>query len=184
MLIHMMWDATTYGGALRVHNAIGNSAAAARILSHTMHMRPSIIVNTVMATAIALLAACEQSTSPIIAGLGGAVATPPSSNAGSTAPLVISPGRAQLLVGGTIQLNTNAPLSLQNQVQWNSLRSTVATVSPSGLVTGIAVGTATITARYVFDTSRVATAVVDVTGATVTNPGTGGMTGGTGGGNP
>jgi hypothetical protein len=137
-----------------------------------------------MATATVLLAACEQSTSPAIAGLGGAFTTPTTSNAGSSAPLVISPGRAQLIVGGSIQLNTNAPLSLQNQVQWSSLRSTVAAVSPSGLVTGVAVGTATITARYVFDTTRVATAVVDVTGTTVTNPGTGGTTGGTGGGNP
>ena len=87
-------------------------------------------------------------------------------------------------MGSSIQLNTNAPLSLQNQVQWSSLKSTVATVTPSGLVTGVAVGTATITARYVFDTTRVATAVVDVTGTTVTNPGTGGTTGGTGGSNP
>jgi hypothetical protein len=181
MLIHNVWDATTYGGAQEMHNAIGNSAAAARILSHRIHMRTSFIV---MATATVLLAACEQSTSPAIAGLGGAFTTPTTSNAGSSAPLVISPGRAQLIVGGSIQLNTNAPLSLQNQVQWSSLRSTVAAVSPSGLVTGVAVGTATITARYVFDTTRVATAVVDVTGTTVTNPGTGGTTGGTGGGNP
>ena len=167
-----------------MHNAIGNSAVAARILSHTVRMRTSFIVTAVVASATILLAACEQSTSPSIAGLGGAFTTPPSGKAGSTAPLVILPGRAQLIVGGSIQLNTNAPLSLQNQVQWSSLRSTVATVSPSGLVTGVAVGTATITARYVFDTTRVATAVVDVTGTTVTNPGTGGTTGGAGGGNP
>ena len=136
-----------------------------------------------MATTVALLAACQESTSPIIAGLGGGVTEPTSNNAGSTAPLAISPNRVQLLVGGVVQLNTNAPASLQNQIQWSSLRSTVAAVSPSGLVTAIAVGTATITARYLFDTTRVATAVVDVTG-TVTNPPTGGTTGGMGGGNP
>jgi uncharacterized protein YjdB len=145
-----------------------------------MNMRISFIV---MATTAALLAACQESTSPIIAGLGGGVTEPTSNNAGSTAPLAISPNRVQLLVGGTVQLNTNAPVSLQNQIQWSSLRSTVAAVSPSGLVTGVAVGTATITARYLFDTTRVATAVVDVTG-TVTNPPTGGTTGGMGGGNP
>jgi uncharacterized protein YjdB len=143
-------------------------------------MRISFIV---MATTVALLAACQESTSPIIAGLGGGVTEPTSNNAGSTAPFAISPNRVQLLVGGTVQLNTNAPVSLQNQIQWSSLRSTVAAVSPSGLVTGVAVGTATITARYLFDTTRVATAVVDVTG-TVTNPPTGGTTGGMGGGNP
>jgi hypothetical protein len=146
-----------------------------------MNMRISFIV---MATTVALLAACQESTSPIIAGLGGGVTEPTSNNAGSTAPLAISPNRVQLLVGGTVQLNTNAPASLQNQIQWGSVRSTVAAVSPSGLVTAVAVGTTTITARYLFDTTRVATAVVDVTGTTVTNPPTGGTTGGMGGGNP
>jgi uncharacterized protein YjdB len=90
---------------------------------------------------------------------------------------VISPTTAQLRVGGTFQFNTNAPTSLQSQVQWGSLESTVATVSPSGLVTAVAVGAATITARYAFDSTRVATATVTVTGPT-TNSGTAGMSGG------
>jgi uncharacterized protein YjdB len=123
--------------------------------------------------AVLLLAACDQ-TSTRIAGIGGTTALDTGNNTGGgVTALSISPNRVQLLVGGTVQLSTNAPFSLQNQVQWGSLQSTVAVISPSGLVTGVAPGTATVTARYAFDTTRVASATIVVTGTT-----TGGSTGG------
>lgn len=125
-----------------------------------------------------MLAACDQATSPIVAGIGGTATVPTGNVSNNAAPLVISPSRVQLLVGGTFQFNTNAPPSIRSQVQWSSSQSTVATVSPSGFVTAVAVGSATITARYAFDTTNVSTATVDVTGTTVTNPGMGITTGG------
>ncbi len=124
-----------------------------------------------------MLAACEHTTSPIVAGIGGNAAPPGSVNNNVT-PLLISPSRVQLIVGGTIQFTTNAPPSLRSQVQWSSSPSTVATVSPSGFATAVAVGTATITARYAFDTTNVSTATVDVSGTTMANPGMGVTTGG------
>jgi uncharacterized protein YjdB len=141
-------------------------------------MRINLIVVSVAA---AMLAACDQSTTPAIAGLGGTTSVPSGGGVSSnTAPLAILPNHAQLLVGATFQFTTNAPTSLQNQVQWSSLQSTVATVSPTGLITAVAVGTATITARYSFDSTRVATATVDVTKPTTTTTGTSGMTSGSG----
>jgi uncharacterized protein YjdB len=138
-----------------------------------MGMRNHLII---VAAAAVFVAGCEKAIAPTVAGLGGTTANPPGNVSSSTAPLVISPATAQLRVGATFQFTTNAPTSLQSQVQWGSLESTVATVSPSGLVTAAAVGAATITARYAFDSARVATATVTVTGATTTS-GTGGMSG-------
>jgi hypothetical protein len=143
---------------------------------HGHGMRTSFIV--VLVTAV-VLAACDQSTSPSIAGVGGTSGLPPGNVSNNTAALVIAPSHVQLVVGGTSQLSTNASTSLQNQVQWGSLKSTVATVSPTGLVTAVGVGTTIITARYSFDSTRVATATIDVTAGT-TNTGSGSMTGGMG----
>ncbi len=112
--------------------------------------------------AAAALGACGEASSPIIAGLGGGTTT----SGTNTSALTISPNAVQLTVGGTQQLNTNAPTSLQSQVQWNSLQTTIATISPSGLVTGVAAGPATVTARYSSDTTNVATATVVVTALT------------------
>lgn len=138
-----------------------------------MGMRNPLII---VAAAAVLLAGCEKAIAPTVAGLGGISANPPGNVSSSTAPLVITPATTQLRVGATFQFTTNAPTSLQSQVQWGSLESTVATVSPSGLVTAVAVGAATITARYAFDSTRVATATVTVTGSTTTS-GTGSMPG-------
>lgn len=129
---------------------------------------PHVILASMAALA---LAACDQTTSRL-AGIGATTGSGSGNNGGGVSSLFISPNRVQLLVGGTFQLGTNAPFSLQNQVQWNSLQSTIVLVSPSGLVTGVAPGTATVTARYAFDTTRVASATVIVTGTT-----TGGNTG-------
>jgi uncharacterized protein YjdB len=120
-------------------------------------MRILRVLSIMAAAASAALAGCEQATAPVVAALGGTT-----SAAGS---LAISPGRATLNAGTTLQLATNAPLAQQNQIQWGSSNTTVATISPSGLVNAVAAGTTTITARYSTDTTRVATATIDVIGA-------------------
>jgi uncharacterized protein YjdB len=131
----------------------------------------SLILASIAAVA---LAACDQSSSTRIAGLGaGTTASGGNSNNGGVTTLSISPNRVQLIVGGTAQLTTNAPFSLQSQVSWASLQSTIALVSPAGLVTAVAPGTATVTARYTFDTTRVAAATIIVTGTTTGSGNTG-----------
>lgn len=137
---------------------------------------------TLIALSIAALAltACDQATAPRLAGLGGTAAATGTNN-NTTQPLIVNPNRLELAVGATFQLTTNAPATLQNQVQWSSLQSAIAAISPSGLVTAVAPGTAVIIARYAFDTTRVSTATIDVVGT----PTTGGTSGGTtGSGNP
>ena len=126
-----------------------------------------------LSIAVAALTACDQATAPRVAGLGGTAAS--GTNNDTTQPLIVNPNRLELAVGATFQLTTNAPATLQNQVQWTSLQSAIAAISPSGLVTAVAPGTAVVVARYAFDTTRVATATVDVVGS----PTTGGTTGGT-----
>jgi hypothetical protein len=125
------------------------------VLDTRMRLRRSI---PLILGAAALLAACDQSGTSILAGLGVTAA--------GNAPLVITPNQLTLNVGGTAQLSTNAPLSLQNQVQWSSLESTIVTISPSGSIDAVGPGTATITARYATDTTNVASATVTVTGTT------------------
>lgn len=120
-----------------------------------MRLRSSIPLILGAAT---LIAACDQSGTSILAGLGV--------TATGNAPLVITPNQLSLTVGGTAQLTTNAPLSLQNQVQWSSLETTVVTISPSGSIDAVGPGTATITARYATDTTNVGSATVSVTGTT------------------
>ncbi|HVX41447.1 MAG TPA: Ig-like domain-containing protein [Gemmatimonadaceae bacterium] len=139
----------------------------------------SLIALTIAAAA---LSACDQATAPRVAGLGGTgtVSGGGTTTNNTTAPLLVNPGSLQLAVGATFQLGTNAPVSLQSQVQWTSLQSTIATVSASGLVSAVAPGTATIVARYAFDTTRAATATINVVGTTTTGGGTTGATGGSG----
>ena len=112
--------------------------------------------------AFAAIGACGEAANPTIAGLGGGSTGP----GNGTSALAISPNSVQLFPGGTSQLSTNAPAASQNQVQWNSLQTTIATISPTGFVTALAPGTATITARLSSDTANVATATVIVTGLT------------------
>jgi hypothetical protein len=130
-------------------------AGTETVLDTRMRLRPSI---PLILGAAALLAACDQSGTFNLVGLGV--------TATGNAPLVITPNQLTLNVGGTAQLRTNAPQSLQNQVQWSSLETTIVTISPSGSIDAVGAGTATIRARYATDTTNVASATVTVTGIT------------------
>jgi hypothetical protein len=77
--------------------------------------------------------------------------------------LVVSPSFIQLAAASTAQLSTNAPSNLVSQVRWTSLQPAIASVSQTGLVTTLIAGTATVVARYVFDTTNVASATIVVT---------------------
>lgn len=121
-------------------------------------MRRSFIFLAFVASAA--IAACDTATNPRIAQLG------PTTGADSVVRLTISPATIQIAVGAQFQLTTNAAPAQVAQVQWATLQGNIAGVSPDGVVTGFAPGSATITARYSFDTTQVASATVNVTGAT------------------
>src|SRR5206468_13062915 len=87
------------------------------------------------------------------------------------ASLAISPASAGVLVGATTQLRATAKDSAGNTlsgrvVTWSSSAPAVATVTSSGLVTGVAAGSATITATSETKTS---TATITVTSVPVTS---------------
>jgi O-glycosyl hydrolase len=76
----------------------------------------------------------------------------------------VSPSSASVAVNNSTQLTaTVAPANATNKnVSWSSSSSAVATVSPGGLVTGIAAGTATITVTTA-DGNKAATSAITVT---------------------
>ncbi|HXB07989.1 MAG TPA: Ig-like domain-containing protein, partial [Puia sp.] len=80
--------------------------------------------------------------------------------------VTVSPGTATVAAGLTTQLTaTVAPANATNQaVSWTTSNAAVATVSGTGLVTGVAAGTAVITATTA-DGGKTATATVTVTAA-------------------
>jgi uncharacterized protein YjdB/subtilisin family serine protease len=65
------------------------------------------------------------------------------------AGIMVTPPSAELRVGGTVQLTATIapPTATVQTVTWLSSDTAVATVSPTGLVTAVGLGTATITAR-------------------------------------
>lgn len=77
--------------------------------------------------------------------------TPPDGNGTDSAPASVSvTGEASVDIGGTLQLSaaaeTAAGQSVTAPITWSSSNSDLATVDATGLVTGVARGTATITA--------------------------------------
>lgn len=137
-----------------------------------MKHTPSVpLLRIALAAAFAAaISACDQSHTPMLAG----VESPPaggSQNSGTPA-LRVFPDAAQITVGATVQLQTNAPIALQNRVQWRSSNPAIAVVTTSGTVTGFAPGSTTIQARYAFDTTNVALSAITVLGV-----GTAGTTG-------
>jgi hypothetical protein len=87
-----------------------------------------------------------------LTGCGGNTDTQPRVDSTAVARITIRAPHASLAVGSTLQLAADAANSagtiLANQiVDWSSSRPEIATVTSFGLVTGVAVGTAVITAR-------------------------------------
>jgi uncharacterized protein YjdB len=76
----------------------------------------------------------------------------PTASAASVVSIAITGGSASVATGGTLQLSAIATLSdgsvadVSASATWSSSDNTVASVGASGLVTGVAAGTAQITA--------------------------------------
>ncbi|MEZ4416687.1 MAG: Ig-like domain-containing protein [Gemmatimonadota bacterium] len=102
-------------------------------------MRPRLLI---LALPLAALAACDSPN------------TPPE-------PLAVAPGQATILVRDSLQLEAQGA---SGPVDWASLNPSVATVGTTGVVVGLASGSATITATAA---GRVATAEVTVVGRAV-----------------
>ena len=84
--------------------------------------------------------------------------------------VTMSPTSASVVVGSTTQLSaTVAPSTATNKtVSWSSSNTGVATVNSSGLVTGVAAGTATITVTTQ-DGAKTATSAITVTTASTSS---------------
>src|SRR5690606_31159229 len=76
--------------------------------------------------------------------------------------VTVAPEVAAIEVGGTVQLVAVVHNSENQNVTWASAASNIATVSTSGLVTGVAPGTAVITATSAADPTKKATATIEV----------------------
>ncbi|SNY42403.1 Bacterial surface proteins containing Ig-like domains [Pseudomonas sp. LAMO17WK12:I6] len=76
----------------------------------------------------------------------------------------VAPTTASIAVAATRQLTASAlPAEAAQNVTWTSSAPSVATVSSSGLVTGVTAGSATITATSVSDVTKTSTAAITVT---------------------
>jgi hypothetical protein len=101
-----------------------------------------------------------------LAGLvacGGA----PSGTDGTVGGVTVSPATTTIEVGETVQLTATLTGVVGNPpsgVNWVSGNTNRATVSSSGLVTGVAPGTVIVTATSVWDTTKVGLSEVTVTG--------------------
>lgn len=78
--------------------------------------------------------------------------------------VAVAPTTASIVVAATRQLTASAlPAEAAQNVTWSSSAPSVATVSSSGLVTGVSAGSATITATSVSDATKTSTAAITVT---------------------
>lgn len=121
-----------------------------------MRRQPFIILAF---AAAAITTACETDLTPTIVHIGsaGALAAFPVETT-----VVVFPTFATILVGQSLQLQTNAPDTLRSQLQWFSTVPAVASVSQTGVVTGGIPGTAIITVRLSSDTLNSAAATIQV----------------------
>lgn len=138
----------------------------------------ALVATLTYAVAVAFLSGCG--------GGGGDGITPPP-NGGAVASVSVTPASPSIDVGGTVQLSAVPRDAAGNAIAgktatWNSLSASVASVSGSGLVTGVAAGSATITASVdgksgsatvtvrAVNTEVLATAVVGPAGGTLSSP--------------
>ncbi len=79
--------------------------------------------------------------------------------------ITITPSNAQVSVGQTTQMTAAIVGDTTGGVSWRTGNAAIATVDNNGLVLGVAIGTTTVTALTVADTTKRATAVVTVVAA-------------------
>lgn len=104
----------------------------------------------------------EASAAPSDFGL--IVEDTPDPDAPAVTSVTVAPTTASIAVDATTQLTaTIAPVGADTRVTWTTSAAQFATVSQTGLVTGVAEGTATITATSKDDVSKSSSAEITVT---------------------
>ena len=133
-----------------------------------------VLLGLWISAAVASLGACSGAEAP--------VAPPPPPPPPPTEPVVasvtVAPAAASIVVGATVQLTATVRDANGNEltghvVTWSSDASAVASVSPTGLVTGMSACLATITAR---SEGRQGAAAITVGAAAGSGAATGGAT--------
>lgn len=88
----------------------------------------------------------------------------PSTGTTPVVSVTTTPAALSVAVGGTAQVSSVvAPSGADQDVAYSTSDAAIATVSPSGVVTGVAAGSATITATSVGDNTKTDTVAVTVT---------------------
>lgn len=120
---------------------------------------------SIAALAVLTALGCDQRVPTEIVGIGPAPGQPGGDQ--NSFVLEVTPNVAQIVVGGTVLLQTNADVALRSQLQWMSSQPRIAPVTNEGLVTGREPGVASIVVRLAFDTTRFAVATITVAGLPV-----------------
>ena len=113
-----------------------------------MRIRTTAAVIISAAVAGIIIVACYEKSHPIAPTSGDAIdgVTQQDNPAAGLNSITVTPSSASIQVGGTVQLTATADPPRTTRFRWATSDQAVASVSPSGLVTGVAAGAATITA--------------------------------------
>ena len=112
-----------------------------------MRVRTVIVIASVIGVAT-LAVACYDKTSPTAPGGGDSIDLA-TQQAGATTKInsvTVTPSSASVVAGQTVQLTATSKPAKAASFAWATSNQSVATVSQSGLVSGVSAGTATITA--------------------------------------
>jgi hypothetical protein len=123
-------------------------------------MRPHAL--TAVFLSVLMLSCSQDVESPPFASSGDSGVQLAAKPGGTGRSVTVSPSSASIAVGKTVQLTAST-----RSAKWSSSNSNVARVSATGLVTGAAAGSATITAR---SGSKSGTASITVTSASAPAP--------------
>jgi len=131
--------------------AVTGNGASSDVSSTATWTSSNTSVATVSSTG--LVTAVAAGTANIIANSGGAEGSSPLNVTASTLnSITISPANSTVVAGSTLQFNATGNFKdpptqdITSLVTWTSSDTTIATISTSGLATGVKAGTVTITA--------------------------------------
>jgi uncharacterized protein YjdB len=143
----------TVDGALAVVGWSSSNTAVASVSNGGLVTALALGVTTITATS--LIDSTKSASIAITVGFRAAVNS-----------VSIAPSSATIAVGGTQALTAtvSAVGGARTDVTWGTSDQAIATVSTTGVVTGVAEGIANITARSVFDAARSSTVPVIVVG--------------------
>lgn len=149
--VQLVVSVGTVDGALAVVGWSSSNTAVATVTNGGLVQ--AIALGTTTVTATSLIDTTKSGSITITVGLRPAVNS-----------VFITPSSATIAISATEQLTATVAAvgGASTAVAWTTSDQAIATVSPTGLVTGVAEGTANITARSAFDGTRSSTVPVTV----------------------